>query len=313
MPLRWVNVASVGCWVYGWIFRILIASRNQFCSGELRLYRIFVSRPSFNLSVYCSENLLLPLQCECASTTSWSSYNQKATLAHQDTTFEVRDCNRAQSQAMGCSNVGIVTLVFTSAKRQRMNGAAQRRPSFLSSQQPGALSASRFMRMLAKWHWDLHLSSPGTIPLALRMFCKVSRALAPAVLSNLGMRVTLAACLRLAAGLDEAQIAVPEASEVAACAGVSTRRLTKTEIHLLALLGWRRFPMVGVRTWTITTTSGIDRLHHLLWYPYYISKARGCRKALLQFVFSGWLWREDWSVAQLSSKPNSNIMWKLLG
>jgi len=105
------------------------------------------------------------------------------------------------------------------------------------------------MRILAKWHWDLHLSSPGTVPLALHMFRKVSRALAPAALSNTGMRVTVAACLRLASGLDEAQITLPKASEVAACAGVSVRRLAMTEIHLLALLGWRRFPVwAGTRT-----------------------------------------------------------------
>jgi hypothetical protein len=102
--------------------------------------------------------------------------------------------------------------------------------------------------MLAKWHWDLHLSSPGTVPLALRIFRKATRTIALDVLSNSGLRVTLAACLRLAAGFDEAQITVPKASEVAACAGVSTRRLVMTEIQLLAILRWRRCPIwAGVR------------------------------------------------------------------
>lgn len=91
------------------------------------------------------------------------------------------------------------------------------------------------MRILAKWHWELHLSSPATVPLALRMFRKVSRAVG---LSN--VRVTLAACLRVSAGIDETQIGVPEVCEVATCAGVSPRKLALMEMHLMALLGWRR-------------------------------------------------------------------------
>lgn len=189
---------------------------------------------SFNQSV-----LLLQLQCECANTTSLAANIQRGTHAHQDNTVcEARDCiNGSQTQ---------VELFLSSAKRPRMdnNRGVYTRPATLLPGSSEGFSTSRSMRMLAKWHWDLHLSSPGTVPLALRMFRKVSRVLAPAVISNAGMRVTLAACLRLAAGLDDAQIVVPSASEVAACAGVSTRRLAMTEIHLLALLGWRRrFPM----------------------------------------------------------------------
>ncbi|KAG0562124.1 hypothetical protein KC19_9G120300 [Ceratodon purpureus] len=177
-------------------------------------------------------------QCDCDSTASSSpsnQSNQRAAHASQDPSLET---------SFGFNNRAFGTLSLSSAKRQRMDDRTQMRPSLSRHQQLAALpSTARLMRMLAKWHWDLQLSSPGTVPLALRMYRKVSRALAPAVLSNSGVRVTLAACLRLAAGLDEAQITVPKASEVAACAGVSTRRLAMTEIHLLALLGWRRFPV----------------------------------------------------------------------
>jgi hypothetical protein len=177
----------------------------------------------------------LLLQCDCDSTASSSPSNQRAAHASQDPGLET---------SFGFNSRALTALSLSAAKRQRMDDRVQMRPSLFRHQQLAALpSTARSMRMLAKWHWDLHLSSPGTVPLALRMFRKVSRALAPAVLLNSGMRVTLAACLRLAAGLDEAQITVPKASEVAACAGVSTRRLAMTEIHLLALLGWRRFPV----------------------------------------------------------------------
>lgn len=156
-------------------------------------------------------------QCEC----------REEEESHEPIFGERRGCSRSES-----------------AKESMRPGAMA-----MAVQQVPVASRSRVMRTLAKWHWDLHLSSPGTVPLALRMFRKVSRALAPAVLSNAGLRVTLAACLRLAAGLDEAQVVVPKASEVAACAGVSMRRLAMTEIHLLALLGWRRFPIwAGVRS-----------------------------------------------------------------
>ncbi|XP_024379997.1 uncharacterized protein [Physcomitrium patens] len=187
-------------------------------------------------------------QCECDSTASFSSSTRRVSHANQDPSFEARDWNRPQSQEVESSNRDLTNLLLSSAKRQRVD-RTQIRASFTRTQQSAVFSTSRVMRMLAKWHWDLHLSSPGTVPLALRMFRKISRAMAPTVLSNSGMRITLAACLHLASSLDEAQITVPRTSEVAGCAGVSTRKLATAEIHLLALLGWRSFPVrAGSRT-----------------------------------------------------------------
>lgn len=180
------------------------------------------------------------LQCECTSATSSAINRSSASHDHQDTTLETRDGNRSQPPVMGSNNGAFVTLRSASAKRLRMDDSAQTSPSLRRSQQSAALATSRLTRILAKWHWDLHLSSPDTVPLALRLFRKAYRALAPAVLSNAGTSVVLAACLLLAAGLDEAQITAPKASDLAAFAGVSTRTLCITEIHLVALLGRRR-------------------------------------------------------------------------
>lgn len=188
-------------------------------------------------------------QCECDSVSSSSlGCRTSPTHAHQDPFFETRDCIRSQPQAFRSSSRALTTLLTSSTKRHRMEDRTQMRPSFPRNQQQAVLSTSRLMRMLAKWHWDLHLSSPGTVPLALRIFRKATRTMALDVLSSSGVRVTLAACLRLAAAFDEAQITVPKASEVAACARVSTRKLVMTEIQLLAILRWRRCPIwAGVR------------------------------------------------------------------
>lgn len=191
--------------------------------------------------MYLFTEILLFIQLQSDSTTS-SPFPSSIGVAQatQDHSLEARDWNISESQELGHTNRVLTAHFLSSAKHQRMDVRSQTRPSFAHA---GAPSTARLMRMLAKWHWDLHLSSPGTMPLALRIFRKVSRELFPAVLSSTGVRVTMAACLRLASGLDEAEITVPKASEVATCAGVSMRRLAMTEIHLLALLGWRRFPM----------------------------------------------------------------------
>ncbi|XP_024399245.1 uncharacterized protein [Physcomitrium patens] len=182
-------------------------------------------------------------QCKCDSTTSSSSSTGSNSRANQDSSFEERGDNRTQFPEFGNTNRVVTNHLLSSAKRQRMDDRVQTMSSFAPAQESAVLSISRSMRTLAKWHWDLHLSSPGTVPLALRMFCKVSRALTPTLFSNSGRRVALAACLRLAAVLDEAQITVPNSGKVAACAGVSARRLAMTELHLLALLGSRRLPV----------------------------------------------------------------------
>lgn len=173
------------------------------------------------------------MQCESGTSTS----------SDQDIQVERRQDLQAGSQprlnhvAEGSASSLNPALYLSMTKRRRIYHSRHLRSSrAIRSRRPALRLSSR---ILAKWHWDLHLSSPGTVPLSMHLFQRVTCALYPATLSEEGTRIILAVCLWLAAKLDSAQISVPKASEVASTTCVSLRNLVMTEIQLLELLDWR--------------------------------------------------------------------------
>lgn len=107
----------------------------------------------------------------------------------------------------------------------------------------GPKAARRVREVLASWHHDLYMEGPLVCDLAFHMFQRALRPLRSKQVSLDGLRTMLAACLWVAAKLDEKQKNMPRASEVAEVARLDVKKVTAEEFHVMALLNWK--PLEG--------------------------------------------------------------------